>query len=801
MKSKIKSLGIPDLRHFASSILILLISFSFLTCSYTTERFYTGALRQANISSAEGEAYEWIRKNTPENATFLTFSDASYGRVRSLGLRKAVSYSEAYQSWPLQVVFNSYLPEVTMYSLEQLGVSYIFVGPKDMPLLTRSLQGAYINSLLGVLPIVYRNEDVTIYNVPKYPLYVDSNYVLVRPTLDFQNITVAKEAETFFDDFTAGLEKWTILSGEWEIKNGALYEPGKGAWLGKWGLVVSNYSFTNFILEYKAKSMRTEAPYYVWGIFRYLDENNRYFLYIGEETYQLSELVNGVGSVLAAGRHGLNLNLTQWINVKIEAVYSTVKLYINGVLIAMAKGTGLKGRIGLLTHGGYPTCYDDVRVTSLIVPVDSQSALSSYHLSFNILLNSGIKFTVVSDVNLSSLESGKVYVFPYNQHVPSNVILNLYEFIADGAHIIFLDPLFGVYDELSPTEEPILSSMLGASLGGLVSCSGVSFRGVQMELGGKYNIQRLAYKNDLGIEIIANYTWDGQSQTPYIIRKQIGRGTITYMHLTDFVRSSTDKRMQSKILKASFHEVVNNLPKPVEARNAMPIPLPLNLYRYLYINDIPALLSMKDLYGYVYAYSSPISINGLCTISSDYVLMTMDRIHVEELKISSVNGDYTFVNETLSNLKLRGLVNLTLKTSNVNFLSRPYHTGEVITVSARAPFIMNINLVNAELQFERNETDLEHISVSDGRFTIVVSSLEDILLALRQPLVRIDGSVNLNSWQGIFWYKDKAVMSPRIHSCVIRGTFYIQIPYSFGGILFKVKEVSSIRSLEWQTLS
>jgi len=797
MKSKIKSLGIPDLRYFASSILILLISFSFLTCAYTTELFYTRALRQANISSAEGEAYEWIRKNTPENATFLTFSDASHGCIQSLGLRKTISYSEAHRSWPLQVLFNSYLPEVTMYSLEQLGVSYIFVGPKDMPLLTRSLQGTYINSLLEVLPIVYRKENVTIYSVPKYPLYVDSNYVLVRPTLDFQNITVAKEAETFFDDFTAGLEKWTILSGKWEIKNGALYEPGKGTWLGKWGLVVSNYSFTNFILEYKAKSMRTETPYYVWGTFRYLDENNRYYLYIGDKTYQLGELVNGVYSVLAGGHHGLNLNLTQWINVKIEAVYSTVKLYINGVLIAMAKGTGLKGRIGLLTHGGYPTCYDDVRVTSLIVPVDRQSALSSYHLSFNILLNSEIKFTVVSDVNLSSLESGKVYVFPYNQHVPSNVLLNLYELIADGAHIIFLDPLFGAYDELSPTGEPILSSMLGASLGGLVSCSGVSFRGVQMELGGKYSIQRLAYKNDSGIDIIANYTWDGQPQTPYIIRKQIGRGTITYVHITDFVRSATDKRMQSKILKASFHEAVNNLPKPVEARNAMPIPFPLNLYRYLYPSDIPALLSMKDLYGYVYAYGSPISINGLCIISSDYVLMTIDRIHVKELKTSSASGDYTVMNETLLNLKLKGLVHLTLKTSNVDFLSCPYYEGEVITVSIQGPVTMNISLVNAELQFEINETCPEHIFVNNGNFTMLIPGSETLLLALKKPLIRISGNLNLTSWQGIFWYEDKAIMSHLIHSCVIRGDFSVEPLFNFGGILLEIMDVSSIESLEW----
>ena len=106
-------------------------------------------------------------------------------------------------------------------------------------------------------------------------------------------------------------------------------------------------------------------------------------------------------------------------------------------------------------------------------------------------------------------------------------------------------------------------------------------------------------------------------------------------------------------------------------------------------------------------------------------------------------------------------------------------------------------MVNAELQFEINETCPERIFVNNGNFRMLIPGSETLLLALKKPLIRISGNLNMTSWQGIFWYEDKAIMSHLIHSCVIRGDFSVEPLFNFGGILLEIMDVSSIESLEW----
>jgi len=161
---------------------------SFLSYAYLVEFWFAGSYAYGTVSSYEAEAYEWIHSNTPKDSVILTYSyTPSYMRLISLAGRKTISYvtynSEA-APWSLEIVFNSHLPEVLLYSLEQLGVDYIFLTSHDMDLLKKLNKSAFLG-LLKAFSIAYESDGIKIYEVPEYPLFNDSNYVLVEPTLDF----------------------------------------------------------------------------------------------------------------------------------------------------------------------------------------------------------------------------------------------------------------------------------------------------------------------------------------------------------------------------------------------------------------------------------------------------------------------------------------------------------------------------------------------------------------------------------------------------------------------------------------
>ncbi|MBS7281162.1 MAG: hypothetical protein KIH09_15205 [Candidatus Freyarchaeota archaeon] len=796
LKSRIKTLTIPNLTRLVSFILTLLISLSFLSCAYTAELFYTGALTQKNVFDQEAEAYQWIYNNTPRNATILTISDLSRERLQSIACRSSFGYAETQSSWPLQVLFNARLPEGTLQSLKQLGVSYIFITPRDRLYLTKYLKDTYLNSLLNILPVVYKKGDIAIYAFPDYRIYKEANYVLVAPLLDFQNMTKAQANLEFSDDFArAHLDDWIITSGDWEIVNGELHGLGTST-VNYWGRILLNKPFTNFIYEYKAKSMQKTDPKYIWGIFRYVDEDNFYLFYIENTTFQIGEKVAGKYNVLAGGRLE-TLDIAKWHSIRVEAIYSMIKLYVNDKLITTVQGAGLEGKVGFLTYAGYHTVYDEVKVYSLRLPVDVAFALKNYQFTFNMLLASRINFTIVSDIGLVALEPGKVYIFPFNQRLPENIASALHEYISEGAHVLFINPLFGSYNELYEEKVPVLQSIAGLKMGPSIDCSGISFNTEHIDLNGTYLVSRIITGETSGVNVSASFERNGQPQTAYIVYRYIRNGTIVYIHLTDIIKNEAARFPYNILFERSISEILKILPRPVVGDESSLQLFPSALYKFLRINDIPALISLEDIYGYIYVYGSPIGANGLIRIQSNYTLMTNNQIKIAKLEFSNMDRHFLLENEDILLMNIRGFVELSMETASFSVCS-PYYGGEIVTFLVSGNTTLYIKLIDAELSFRRSQSG-EEITLSEGKVRITISSPQedDFKIALRQPLIEVDGNLTLTSWQGIFWYKDKAVVSFRIHSSVIEGDFSIQPLFAFGGILIKVANASYIQSLRW----
>jgi len=109
----------------------------------------------------------------------------------------------------------------------------------------------------------------------------------------------------------------------------------------------------------------------------------------------------------------------------------------------------------------FPILYENSLVTIYMVPKIPLRRDSNYFLvyptldksrnigeAYNLLLNLGVNFSLIHDVDLDELKEGNVYVFPESVHVPRRLSENLLSYVRNGAHIIFLNPYFASMDEL-----------------------------------------------------------------------------------------------------------------------------------------------------------------------------------------------------------------------------------------------------------------------------------------------------------------------------------------------------------------
>lgn len=201
--------------------LTAMITVSILSYAYGTERMYGGSYETGMISSGEAGAYQWIEENVSKNSVFLTYSYyMSYLRLVSLTSKQIVSCElmeparEPVISWPLDVVLRSQDPSLVLYSLQKTGIDYIFLTNDDLDSLSNRFAGSALLSLLNGFPVVYKEDGVSIHEVPSRPLFSDASYVLVEPTLDLSsNISevAMKNFQTAFNLLLALNTSFTVV--------------------------------------------------------------------------------------------------------------------------------------------------------------------------------------------------------------------------------------------------------------------------------------------------------------------------------------------------------------------------------------------------------------------------------------------------------------------------------------------------------------------------------------------------------------------------------------------------------------
>lgn len=129
------------------------------------------------LSTSEIEALNFIRLNTPSNCSVLTLSQSSRWSRWYLDYAGLSASQVFYLDKDSSIVFSPLFPETAFYSLSKSQIKYIYLTSANEKELesTPEYLGFTANYLLKYLPIAFKNNEVTIYEVPDFSVTTNSS--------------------------------------------------------------------------------------------------------------------------------------------------------------------------------------------------------------------------------------------------------------------------------------------------------------------------------------------------------------------------------------------------------------------------------------------------------------------------------------------------------------------------------------------------------------------------------------------------------------------------------------------------
>jgi len=160
-------------------LLTLLIILGILS---TTFYFYGWSLfgqkYRVRASSEELEGLNYLRVNVELDKTVLTISGWSRDKIATYtGLVNPMLYQiKGEEHWKHLLSASS--PEIVFYLLNKYRVKYIYLTPDDLTLLEKEFSDGFLISLIKSLPVFFKNDYVTILEIP------DASYPVLRSTFN-----------------------------------------------------------------------------------------------------------------------------------------------------------------------------------------------------------------------------------------------------------------------------------------------------------------------------------------------------------------------------------------------------------------------------------------------------------------------------------------------------------------------------------------------------------------------------------------------------------------------------------------
>jgi len=152
---------------------------------------------------------------------------------------------------------------------------------------------------------------------------------------EYKDVVVTQGGRPLYrSDFSKGTEGWTLVSGEWTAKDGALRQSAKGD---DRMALVGNTSWTDYTLSLKARKLGGSEGFLV--LFRVTDAQNLLRWNIGgwlnsRSAVEVKE--GGSKRELARGPAG-GVEMNRWYDIRVEVAGDQVSCYLDGKLSQSAK--------------------------------------------------------------------------------------------------------------------------------------------------------------------------------------------------------------------------------------------------------------------------------------------------------------------------------------------------------------------------------------------------------------------------------------------------------------------------------
>ena len=176
-------------RILVTALLIVMLIPGMLSSSFF---YYDRASLRPDINSYELDALSFVGRKLPSNSSVLTFTADSATKLETFG---GINTIQVMQRWDY-IFSKTRDPSILLYLLGASNVKYIYLSQHDLEALNRSENMLY--DILVRFPIALRNEDVTIYGVPRIvPPSKQTNFIILNflecDTATFEHTTSKSE--------------------------------------------------------------------------------------------------------------------------------------------------------------------------------------------------------------------------------------------------------------------------------------------------------------------------------------------------------------------------------------------------------------------------------------------------------------------------------------------------------------------------------------------------------------------------------------------------------------------------------
>jgi hypothetical protein len=717
-------------------VLVVLISSSILSQAYTRELYYlTGQSKK--VSDPTAESIEWINSNLPRDSSILPLTEFSEQLLSNLA--SGIRVIPNFQLWWLRDALLKSRPEVILYSLSKIGVNYIFVRNGEFASID-GFQESYFKYTLAFFPEVYHNDEVTIFKVPEFPIYEDSNFILVNPQSDADKSSV----ETAF-----GLLMSSGIS--FSIKDDADLS----------GLKPGN------IYLFPTGNAITVAPHDVLEQIRQgasvISLNREFVCQILNGPYHSENEVIPTNSIddwsIEAGGSG-------------ELAMENSDLLGN---VLFAENASADGGGGLIYR------------YNLSSSLDLRGA-SSIELWFKTNATGNFYFGLLDGANNSATWDGK---YDERYKITSEEVNKWVNVTLPIEKPTYIQPDFNLsnitfvqigMEELEPNQKVLFS------IGGIQALEQITK--VDFVDGTSFPVSVTNPKVHLPSfgQILADYSLEDGSRIPCMLYTQIGSGSLIFINTAPLVSIQQTKDYEL-ILKHIGTVLPNLLSITDSPKEKWDLSMFDDLFKEVTYTRFHIAFNLANITGKILWYDN-VSLVGNVAIESNRICITHDQLTVERMDLWNGQKNLVLENATLHDATFLGEGNILLESLNTTLTSSPAGLYSIVCINGSGNFNMKLSKANVTFQLNTNNGS-EYFDLSNVSLTLTLQQSASLLITSKQPTLQLDGSIK-GIAQGDLIYNDK-LYSPNKEKIQISGIFRLEIIYSSNITYSNMIEVKELK--------